>query len=215
MKNYKYTEAWFSAEEIQSLLPVSGENEYHILEIGSYEGKSTVWFIENLLNNPKSTITCIDPWEDYSQNNDTFDSYSANKTEWKVESIGVMERFEYNINETGQSKQVNINRGKSQDVLSSLILSNKKYDLVYIDGNHTAQYVLTDAVMSWFLTKKDSLIIFDDYYWPPSHMSDNINYKELEDTLCPKLAIDNFVYLYRDYIKVLKVGHRYVIQRIK
>ena len=37
------------------------------LEIGSFEGRSAVWFLENVLTHEESTIVCIDSFLDYSR----------------------------------------------------------------------------------------------------------------------------------------------------
>ena len=34
----------------------------HALEIGSYLGESAVWFAENILTHPESTLLCLDAW---------------------------------------------------------------------------------------------------------------------------------------------------------
>ena len=61
MKNYNYTVDWFGrGEDLKQIIKFDSESELHILEIGSFEGRSTIWFLENLLKNPKSTITCVD-----------------------------------------------------------------------------------------------------------------------------------------------------------
>lgn len=46
----------------QHLGDLKGKQDTHLLEIGSYEGRSAVWFLENILTHPSSTITCIDPF---------------------------------------------------------------------------------------------------------------------------------------------------------
>ena len=43
------------------------------------------------------------------------------------------------------------NAGK---VDQTMTLEQKMYDIIFIDGNHTAPYVMMDSVMSWPLLKK-------------------------------------------------------------
>jgi hypothetical protein len=74
MKNYNFTQNWFYSYDLEQFLPLGTQDEIHILEIGSFEGESAVWFSENLLNNKNSTITCIDPWISYHQKNDSLNS---------------------------------------------------------------------------------------------------------------------------------------------
>jgi predicted O-methyltransferase YrrM len=205
MKNYIYTENWFSSDGLGVLNNIDISKEIHMLEIGSFEGKSTVWYLENILKNPKSTITCVDPWENYSQDNNTFDSYNSSEAEWKFGDLPIEANFLHNIKESGKSNQVIIKKGYSQYMLSALLLENKKYDIIFIDGNHTAPFVLSDSVLSWHLTKKDSIIIFDDY----------LGGEGLEDTLKPEVAIDSFLYLSRNYIEVLYDSYRKIIKRTK
>ena len=51
MKNYRFTENWFTDDGLVILNDLDVTKELHILEIGSFEGKSTVWFLENILQN--------------------------------------------------------------------------------------------------------------------------------------------------------------------
>ena len=64
MNNYKYSQSWFLGSEIhQNLFDVlDKEKENKILEIGCFEGLSSVFFADNFIDNPKSTLTCVDPF---------------------------------------------------------------------------------------------------------------------------------------------------------
>lgn len=108
------------------------------LEVGTYEGRSAIWFLENILTHPSSSITCID----------IFDGPYA-KT------------FDYNVAPFGA--RVKKIRAPSQIGLRNLELSS--YDFVYIDGSHAAKDVLLDAMLAWDLVKLGGIIIFDDYGW--------------------------------------------------
>ena len=208
MKKYKFTKNWFGAHDLQRILPVNTKEEIHILEIGSFEGKSTVWFIDNILKNEKSTITCIDPWMNYYLSTDSFNSYDEKtKTKSGIDYIkdDIKGNFLNNINQTGFSNKVNMIQGLSHLELPKLLNESKKYDYIYIDGNHTSPFVLTDAIMSWYLLKPDGLLIFDDYKW------DNFGGPK---TTSPKLAVDSFVSCFEDYIEVIWVDWRYIVKKI-
>ena len=84
MKNYRFTENWFTDDGLVILNDLDVTKELHILEIGSFEGKSTVWFLENILQNKNSTITCVDPWMNYSQDQDSLNSYFKGENEWDL-----------------------------------------------------------------------------------------------------------------------------------
>jgi predicted O-methyltransferase YrrM len=118
------------------------------LEIGCFEGRSSIWFAENILTHPTAHMTCID-----------------------VFSGNMEERFDHNIAVSPVSQKVTKLKGYSQDVLRGL--EYEAYDFIYIDGCHLASCVLTDIVMAWDLLKTGAVIIFDDYRWkmkklPPS-----------------------------------------------
>ena len=212
MKNYNFTQNWFTNNDLVQFLPLQTQEEIHILEIGSFEGKSSVWFIENLLNNKNSTISCIDPWVTYDQKNDSLNSYNKDISKKDLSNLtdgyifsDEYETFVKNINETERSPQVNIMKGFSDVLLPNLISNKKQYDIIFIDGNHTAPYVLSDAIMSWKLLKVNGIMIFDDYLW-------ELNKPE---TLRPKMAVDNFISNYADYLEVIWTGYRMAIKKIK
>jgi predicted O-methyltransferase YrrM len=213
MKNYKFTQNWFSSNDLAKFLPLQTQEETHILEIGSFEGKSTVWFIDNLLDNPKSSITCIDPWISYNQKHDSMNSYSEDlnsKEQFKNVLDGFVftdeyQTFLHNIQETTKPSQVNIIKGFSKSILPNLITESKKFDVIFIDGNHTAPCVLLDAVMSWELLNVNGYMIFDDYLWC----------MDLPETLRPKSAVDNFIKNYSDYLEVCFNDYRLAVKKIK
>lgn len=199
MKNYKFTENWFNSKDIETFLPINDVQERHILEIGSFEGKSTIWFLENLLQNNNSTITCIDPWTSYSQNSDSYNSYNSDNAEFNFTSH--KETFLYNISQTEEEHKVIIKQGYSQEILPKLSLGDKQYDIIFIDGNHTSPFVLTDAVLSWYCLKHGGVMIFDDYHWGDGRLG-------------PKLAIDSFINVFGDYCTVIWDEYRKAIKKL-
>ncbi|MGB3188658.1 MAG: tetratricopeptide repeat protein [Limnoraphis sp.] len=137
-RNYQFTQDWFSNNIPiwkKHLTPFSNTPELNILEIGSYQGMSTCWFIDHILTHPTAKITCIDPY-------------------FKPE-------FDDNIFKTNAVQKVTKMIAYSQDILDSLPANF--YDIVYIDGCHLAMTALQDALQSWRLTKVGGVIIFDDY----------------------------------------------------
>jgi predicted O-methyltransferase YrrM len=205
MKNYKFTENWFTDDGLLVLKNLDVTKELHILEIGSFEGKSTVWFLDNILQNKNSTITCVDPWMNYSQDQDSLNSYFKEENEWDLNERKTKEIFLHNIVESGDSGKVIIRQGFSDKVLPSLITEQKTYDIIFIDGNHTAPYVMMDSVMSWPLLKKGGIMIFDDYAWGL--------YKPT--TLRPKESVDYFMLSFSDYIEEIYCNDQRVIKKIK
>jgi predicted O-methyltransferase YrrM len=113
------------------------------LEIGCFEGRSTLWFLEKILTHPDARMACIDVFTDEIEAN-----------------------FDHNVKLAGQQERVIKYKGYSQDVLRALEYDS--YDFIYIDGCHLASCALTDAVLSWDLLKRGGFLIFDDYSYGAS-----------------------------------------------
>lgn len=156
---------------------------YKVLEIGSFEGQSTCWMLNNLLTHPESEIFCVDPFTGSIEHN-------TNQT------TGLFDRFCHNIKSTGNSDKVKVCQGTSEQILPKLLASGILFDFCYIDGSHCAADVLFDAVLAWKMLRPGGLIIFDDYLWPV--------YQD-QPLLNPKFAIDAFVNCHLDQIKYLQV----------
>ena len=189
---YVFTKDWFSPHKSNwenHLKELKGKPDIHALEIGSYEGLSAIWQLNNILTHPTATITCIDIFEDEV----------------------IEDRFDRNIEATEVTHKVRKLKGSSEIMLRNLIL--EKYDYVYIDGNHLAKWVLSDAVLSWDLIKPGGLIIFDDYHmlinkpesYAPTGMDviDNYLWKRKARNISPKIAIDSFITIYGPHLEVI------------
>jgi predicted O-methyltransferase YrrM len=183
-----YTEDWFSYNVPvweRVLAPLIGK-PVQALEIGVFEGRSSVWLLEHVLTHVDSTLTWIDTFQGGS------DHVGMNLT-------GLETRFRANTVPFG--KRVNGHVGRSQDVLRTI--SGERFDLVYIDGSHEAPDVLTDAVLAWPLLKPGGLMGFDDYGWrgPP------------EPQRCPALAVDAFLDVMRGCHSELHRGYQVWVQK--
>jgi predicted O-methyltransferase YrrM len=204
MKNYTFTENWFNDDGLSILNELGVKKELHILEVGSFEGKSTICFLDNILQNKNSTITCVDPWMNYSQDHDSLNSYNNEDNEWMLTERKTKEIFLHNIIESGDSDKVIIRQGFSNKILPSLITEQKMYDIIFIDGNHTAPYVMMDSIMSWGVLKKGGILIFDDYTWGLDRTT----------TLRPKESVDYFMLTFADYITELYSNYRKIIKKL-
>lgn len=118
------------------------------LEVGSYEGRSTLWLCENILTHPDARIVCVD-------------TFKGNDEMAPHEKIGIFERFMYNIGPFGSKVD------KVMAMESGLALRSfpavETFDFIYIDGCHRSRNVLEDAVLSYPLLKVGGIMLFDDY----------------------------------------------------
>jgi len=198
MTEYTFTRDWFgSAPDVwPHLIPLLPERKA-FLEIGSFEGRSTVWTIENMMEDG-GFIDCIDTWQ--------------GSEEHGAEDMGSVEaRFDDNVetamrkyaHDDGARRWVSKLVGKSTDKLAILITQKDLYDFIYIDGSHVAKDVLTDACMAWKLLKPKGVMVFDDYMWGDPR---DILHR-------PKPAIDAFCNLFAEEAEIVHVGYQLVVRK--
>lgn len=157
-------------------------NPRRVLEVGSYEGASTIYLIDHLAKTGPLEIHCVDTWEG-----------GVEHTGLDMRSVEA--RFTHNTQQAiaAAPNQVDlkIHKGYSDVCLARLLAQGGAdyFDFVYIDGSHQAPDVLCDAVLGFKLLRPGGLIAFDDYLW-----SENLPYGR-DPLRCPKPAIDAFVNL--------------------
>ena len=161
-----------------------------ILEIGSWEGRSALFFLNYL---PLSRITCIDTFEGSKEHH--------NRPGWErfiAESEG---RFDANLAAfAGRADKIKL---PSVAGLAQLAARGARFDLIYIDGSHVAADVYADATGSWALLKAGGIMIFDDYLW------DNVP----EEAERPKPGIDAFMAEHEGDYHVLHRGYQMILLR--
>ena len=138
---YTFTTDWVTANQAiwsEKLAALKGRPNLRALEVGSFEGRSAIWFLENILTDPSSSIVCIDVFD------------------------GTYERL-FDSNLGAFKSQFTKIKAFSQDGLRTL--PPKSFDFIYIDGSHVAKDVFIDTALSWDLLKPEGFIIFDDYNW--------------------------------------------------
>lgn len=160
--------------------------ENHVLEIGSFEGASTTWFLDELANNPDSTVTAIDVFDN---------PLSLEASESDIVPMSELERrFRENVEKSLNFDKLRVIRGLSRYVLRSMANGfDGHFSFVYIDGSHRARDVLDDAVMAWPMLRDGGYMVFDDYRW----------HKYAAEYDNPKIAIDGFVSCYETELDVL------------
>lgn len=157
---YEFTTDWFSGNIRNWTKIFDGHigRAPRILEIGSFEGRSTCWMIERLSQkHGGGEIYCVDPWIGNDYVTKTTDMSHAEMLFNKNVAVA-QKRFPHV--KLHQVKAFSVN------ALSQLMLDHAgSFDLVYVDGDHTAKAALTDLVLSHHLCKEEGIIIVDDYLW--------------------------------------------------
>jgi hypothetical protein len=196
MNNKFFTQDWFSQniERFQRHLnKFIDKPNLNFLEIGSFEGRSTCWILENILTGDDCKIFCIDSFEG---------GYDHDKI--KINFKNVLGAFKNNTLE--YKDKIFVYEQNSFKALLSSEINCRKYDFIYIDGSHIAKEVMEDIVLSFNLLKKDGIMIFDDYGWQDSN-SKNWHLGKPSD------AIDFFLKFYLPFIEVLEVNYQVVIKK--
>lgn len=165
------------------------EQPLSILEIGSWEGRSAIFFLEFFA---RSRLTCVDTFEGGSDYGDPV----------YTQSLGNLEqRFDFNL--SGYGSRCEKMKIRSLPALDKLAESGRLFDLIYIDGSHQRDDVLVDSIMSWRILAHGGHMIWDDYLYK----ADRLNQ-------APKLAIDTFLNLNRGDFTLVHSGSQIMIRRL-
>lgn len=177
---------WFTAQIPHWLLVFDRQRlhdrDIEALEIGSWEGLASYFILKTL---PRARLTCVDPWEDYSEQQGLRE---------------VERRFDSNLSTF---------HGRLTKVKSTSVAyfaghgALGRFDLIYVDGSHRRDDVLADAVMGFERLKRGGLMIFDDYLGRPFE-ADHEN---------PAAGINAFLKLKKGAYRILRVYYQLIIEK--
>ena len=135
-----FTTSWhtrFAPLWRDAVLPLLPDRPWRWLELGSYEGQSACWVIDNA-GEEAFEIVCVDMWP------------------WPE----IEQRFDANV-----AGRVTKFKERHTPFLLRQIAEGSRYDVIYIDGDHNAPAVLSDSVLGWQLLHPGGVMIWDDYCW--------------------------------------------------
>lgn len=157
-----------------------------VLEIGSWEGRSAIFFLEFC---PRCDMTSID-------------TFAGGQERAGMEELGEVElRFDSNLAPYGG--RVEKIRSRSVPALDRLGSERRRFDIVYIDGSHERDDVVLDSFLAWRLLKQDGLLIWDDYRWR----------RDLPERDRPERAIDVFLELHAGELEILHMAGQVLARR--
>ena len=187
MNNYRYSQKWFLGSEIKNRLSsfLDKSNENNILEIGCFEGISSVFFADNFLDNHNSSLTCVDPF--LTINNNDHIQFLQNNEEMN---------FDFNISSCRNSNKIIINKITSDLFFEN---NNKMYNFIYIDGNHEIDFIYRDMENSFKFLEKNGIMWMDDYGG-----GDGIKIKN---------TMNWFLEKYKDQYEVIHMGYQLAIRK--
>lgn len=191
---YEFTQDWFSNSDVCKLLSnyLKPANVNQMLEIGSFEGRSSVFFGDLFLNHEDSFLLCVDPF------------YKTGTKEGITTLFvddDVKKRFLNNISKSkNNDKIIHINNTSDTFFDNCEML----FSFIYVDGCHAPDYIRRDLENSFKYLSVGGIMWMDDYEYP-----------EREYHYCrPKVIMDEFLNKYSNRLKVIHKGYQLAIIKI-
>ena len=188
INDLKFTSDWTSHNVpswTEHLGRYIGQTNVRALEIGTWEGRSTAWFLREILTGRNSTLTTID--RDHSR-------FDSNR---KI------------LDELFPSRLLAIQTDAFEWMLG---YSGPPFHFIYLDGPKDAGDLLSQAVLCWRILADGGVLIFDDYLWPgdgdggfpapPRHYSNP-----------PRIGIDAFLQTHYLAFDLLHKGWQIIVRK--
>ena len=177
-----------------SILKPLKDRTIKVLEIGSYEGLSALFFLSFL---SRSSIVCIDPWDPK-----TVEPAVAKLVPGDAEQYPFAEgRFDRNLQPfTGRLTKI---KAFSIDALTDLALAHRRFDLIYVDGSHRRADAYRDYTLSWPLLNPSGIMLIDDYEFGA----------DLPNELRPKEGVNAFLANIADQYEELHRAYQVAIRK--
>lgn len=187
IKYKDFSTYWFlnNFEIIGNYLPKDFSKSFSYLEIGSFEGLSSLFIVSNWRN---ANVTCVDTWQ-MSKDDSQFLDFNFNDVE---------KRFDLNLKDYSFKKIKNTSNEAFKE-----LKGKSNFDYIYIDGSHNGLDIYNDAIASFNILKIGGLIIFDDI---------NNIYSDIK--MQPHDAFEKFYNLYKKKIKILYLKSVAVVEKI-
>jgi predicted O-methyltransferase YrrM len=162
----------------------------NVMEIGSWEGRSALFFLNYLR---KAHVVCIDTFGGNAEHH---------LDEWFAKLVPETEaKFDANVAPFGA--RVEKIKGSSSTVLPRLGVEGRRFHVAYIDGSHFPADVYSDAALTWSMMAPGGVVIFDDYNWDI-----------MEEHERPKPGVDALLKTIDGQYRVLHCAYQMVIGKL-
>ena len=187
IKTKKFTTFWFlnNLKVFDYFLPADQNKKFNYLEIGCFEGMSTLYILNYYKN---SNVYCVDVWKNTKENKN-FLQYN-------------FEKIEKNFDDNLINFNFNKNKKDSITAIREYYQSNIKFDYIYIDGSHIGTDILIDAIESYKILNNNGILIFDD-----------IDVSVKNKILNPINAVKIFCKLFKNSLNILYFKRLVVIKK--
>jgi len=165
----QFTRQWFHKQGLQPwsdhLLPRGKISRY--LEIGVWEGASIHWAVENLLL-PDGMAIGLDNWATHAGYKN---AAPRNVDHYKTRLAAAKKMAFSNLSPWMSGNPGPVVELVETDSFSGLVQFFHKgsewvgtTDIAYVDGNHYADYALTDMMLCWRLLRTGGVLVVDDLH---------------------------------------------------
>ena len=182
-----FSNRWFlnNFDIFNFFLPEDRDSKFNYLEIGCFEGMSSLYVLSKYRN---VNAFLLDIWDIPNPNSKTISN----------DFSSVERAFDENLSEYTFTKFKN----DSVVTMRKLFKENKSFDFIYIDGSHNGEDILSDAIEAFKIIKKDGLIFFDDF----------LQHDKRRD-LQSYEGIEKFLSLYSNYLEIEYFQNNLVIKK--
>jgi len=118
------------------------EPNIKMLELGTFEGRSSKFFIDNILTGSNSTLISVD--------------FNPDITEYSKNNITQLQNF---------YKNFKFIKADFIKFLANEILQENRYDIIYQDGGKMSLITLYQLICCFYILKSGGILIIDDYEW--------------------------------------------------
>ena len=190
MANYQYSQSydWFFHSELKRrLLEFVNPNQQNtVLEIGCFEGLSSVFFADHLLDYPNSSLTCVDPFLKIPDN------------DHKNLLTNAEPYFDHNVSVCKNAEKITVYKTTS-DAFFENPGNLKTYNFIYIDGCHYPDFIKRDMENCFAVLAPGGIMWMDDYGG-----GDGVQIKN---------AMNTFLKKYAGQYEVIHVGYQLAIRK--
>jgi predicted O-methyltransferase YrrM len=141
---YASIDSWLTIDEAIGLFELARALPHEqplVVEVGSWQGKSSLCLARGLAGKQQPRLCCIDPFDASG------DDASASTYGERAQQLdrGLRAAFERNLREAGVRELVDVMQGRSHD---HALAWQRDVDLVFLDGDHAYESVRQD-VLDW------------------------------------------------------------------
>lgn len=176
MNDFQWSVDWFTTEGRPETFRrvvghMGGMPRLRLLEIGSYEGRSAVWWCRNMATHTTSKVVCVDAWRG---------GFNPEHTDAAMDEVE--RRFDHNTRQWTATQRIEKRKGASTRLLAEAVACGERYHVVYVDGDHHLAQAACDMCLAWELVLPGGYMIIDDYG------SQHHNHKNMKQTVDAWLA---------------------------